>query len=213
MLLRSSLREQALEVIRQRLVSGDLRPGRTYSAAALAQQLGTSTAPVREAMLTLVEQGIVRPVRNVGYEVVALTDHDLDEIHELRRMLEVPAVRTVAAVPDLDLTDAHAAAERCARGAEQGDVTEFLTRDREFHLEILRHADNQRLVGVVAMLRDQTRLYGLHGLAGGGHLVRFAAEHRDLLAAVEAGEGDLAARIMTDHLAHVRREWAGRPEP
>lgn len=211
MLSRLTLRDQALGVIRQQLVSGDLRPGRTYSAAALAQDLGTSTAPVREAMLALAAQGIVRAVRNVGFEVVDLKDHDLDEIHEMRRLLEVPAVRTVATRTDPDLRAARAAAELCQEGARRGDITEFLTHDRTFHLAVLEQAGNGRLVGVVATLRDQTRLYGLHGLAGDGSLGRYADKHFALLDAVESGDPDLASSVMTAHLDHVRREWAGRP--
>lgn len=206
-LQRASLKQQALTIIRQGLVSGEIKAGQTYSAAALAQQLGTSTGPVREAMLALVEQGIVRPVPNVGFEVVRLTDQDLDEIYELRLMLEVPAMRAIA-TEQVNLVDARVHATACARAAEAHNVNAFLAADRDFHLELLTHAGNQRLVRFVATLRDQTRLYGLAGLAHQGQLVDFANEHFELLDAIEAGDAELASQLMNDHLSHVRRDWA-----
>ncbi|MER6873164.1 GntR family transcriptional regulator, partial [Amycolatopsis sp. NPDC000673] len=96
-LQRTNLREQVLEVVRQAMVSGDLRPGDIYSAAALATRLGVSSSPVREALLTLVNQGLLEPVRNRGYRVVAMTERDLDEIYEMRLLLEVPATLSAAA--------------------------------------------------------------------------------------------------------------------
>lgn len=85
----TNLRDQALEVIRQALVSGEIKPGEIYSAAALATRLGVSGSPVREAMLTLVNQGLMEPVRNRGYRVVPMSEHDLDEVYEMRLLLEV----------------------------------------------------------------------------------------------------------------------------
>ena len=66
-LRRVSLREQALDVVRQALVSGEIKPGDIYSAAALAERLGVSNSPVREAMLTLVHEGLLEAVPNRGF--------------------------------------------------------------------------------------------------------------------------------------------------
>jgi DNA-binding GntR family transcriptional regulator len=208
-LRRPSLRDQALAVIRQALVAGEIRPGSIYSASGMASQLGTSNAPVREAMLTLVNQGVMEVVPNRGYRVTPVTDKDLDEVHQLRVMLEVPAVRQLA---QRDLGE-HAEmlrehARRCTQAAEDRDMTVFLEADRDFHLSMLGLLDNGRLVQLVEMLRDQTRLYGLRTLAKEGKLVATSLEHFGLLDAVLAGDPERAAQQMTEHLAHVRGDWA-----
>ena len=82
-----SLRDQALRVIREGMVSGELEPGGIYSATALATQLGVSASPVREAMLTLVNQGLMEAVRNRGFRVLPLDDEDRREIYEMRCLL------------------------------------------------------------------------------------------------------------------------------
>lgn len=208
-LTRPSLKDQALAVIRQGMVSGEIRPGEIHSAAGMAARLGTSNGPVREAMLTLVEQGIMQVVPNVGFQVTRLTEEDLDEIQQLRLMLEVPAMRTLgeAGIEGRD-AEVRAHAEESAAAAAARDVPRFLTADREFHLSLLELVGNGRLVKFVATLRDQTRLYGLHHLAEEGQLEASAAEHAELLDALHAGDGERAAKVMRTHLEHIRGDWA-----
>ena len=95
-LRRISLREQALDVMRQALVAGEIKPGDIYSAAALAERLGVSNSPVREAMLTLVHEGLMEAVPNRGFRVVPMSHADLDEVYQLRLMVEVPAMIQLA---------------------------------------------------------------------------------------------------------------------
>jgi DNA-binding GntR family transcriptional regulator len=213
-LRRVSLREQALDVVRQALVSGEIKPGDIYSAAALAERLGVSNSPVREAMLTLVHEGLMEAVPNRGFRVVPLSNVDLDEVYQLRLLLEVPAMvqlteRGIAAERDR-LT---ALAQDIERAAADRDVIRFLETDRAFHLELLGLLGNRRLVSIVANLRDQTRLYGLKALAQQDKLGASAAEHRRLLAAIAAGHTEAVDRLTRAHLEHTRREWAGeQPE-
>jgi DNA-binding GntR family transcriptional regulator len=208
-LKRSNLRDQALAVIRQALVAGEIRPGSIYSASGMATRLGTSNGPVREAMLTLVNQGVMEVVPNRGFRVAPVTDKDLDEVYQLRLMLEVPAVRQLAQRDNTDHAEMlRGHARRCTQAAEDRDMTVFLEADRDFHLSMLGLLENGRLVQLVEMLRDQTRLYGLRPLAEEGQLVTTSLEHFDLLEAVLSGDPDKAAAEMARHLAHVRGDWA-----
>jgi len=213
-LRRPNLRDQVLAVIRQQLVAGEIRPGEIYSASAMATRLGTSNAPVREAMLTLVNQGVMEVVPNRGFRVTPLNDTDLDEVYQLRLMLEVPALEELSrrgSRAEVEPLRAHA--EACTQAAERGDLTGFLNTDRDFHLGLLELLGNRRLVGLVELLRDQTRLYGLHKLAAEGRLVSASQEHFDLLEAVLAGDPDRTGQLMVKHLQHVRGDWAGAGEP
>lgn len=216
---RPTLKDQALVVIRQSVVTGEIEPGEILSAAALAARLGTSNGPVREAMLTLVEQDIVDVVPNRGFRVKRLSDHDLDEIHELRVMAEVPAVERLALEHsrrgnrrNVDLPAIRDLAVACQESAQIPDVTQFLESDREFHLNLIATLGNRRLVRHVALLRDQTRLYAMPQLAEESRLQTAALEHLRILEAITDGDSARAGALMRQHLAHVRRDWA-RPEP
>jgi len=168
---------------------------------------------VREAMLDLVNEGIVAPVPNKGFRVVELTDAELDQITELRRLLEVPTVGALAgAIDRSSIKRLRSLASAVSDAARRGDVVAYVEADRELHLALLAGAGNPRLVEIVGRLRDQSRLYGLEQLAAEGVLVDSANEHMQLIDALESGDRLAAERVMAHHLDHVRGIWASRRE-
>jgi DNA-binding GntR family transcriptional regulator len=211
---RKNLREEAIEVLRAAILGGELEPGSIHSAVSLAEQLNVSPTPVREAMLELARSGLVEVLPNRGFRVTVIDDQDLDEICELRILLEVPAMELVierASDSELDKLEQPLAELEAA--ADRNDVPAFLLADREFHMSLLRLAGNQRMVEIIAGLRDQTRIVGLRSLAAAGALHASAGEHRPILEAVRARDVAKAERVMVIHLEHTRGSWAGRDEP
>jgi DNA-binding GntR family transcriptional regulator len=207
----ANLRQQAADVIRASIVGGDLEPGEIYSAPVLAERLGVSATPVREAMLDLAKDGLVEPVRNRGFRIAIVDDEALDEISELRHLLEVPAMSMVITrAGDEDLMPLFEKVNAIEHAAGERDVAQFLLADRDFHLSLLALAGNDRLVRLVGQLRTQTRLIGIKGLAQSGQLMASALEHRPILEAVCRRDAPAAERLMRLHLDHTRESWAGR---
>lgn len=206
---RTSLREQVGLSLRAALVSGDMVPGVTYSAPALAERFGVSATPVREAMLDLMNEGMVVAVPNKGFRVVETTERDLDEMTELRMLVEVPTVGRLAAIitPE-QIAELRVIASRILEAAAQGDVVTYIECDRQFHLDLLRLTGNARLVALVDELRVRTRLYGLARLAEAGALGPTSEEHMELLDALAARDSARVEQIMARHLSHVRGVWA-----
>jgi DNA-binding GntR family transcriptional regulator len=209
----STLREQARAALRASIITGEIAAGELYSVGTVAERLGVSATPIREALADLAHNGLVVVVRNRGFIVPELTEHDLDEIFELRLLLEVPAVGRVAGrITDEELAAARVEAERGTHAALEGDLPTFLDADREFHHRLLRPLGNERLLEMVDNLRDQARLYGLNRLAQAGGLSASADEHQQLLKAVESNDAAAAEEKMTLHLKHTRGTWAGLAE-
>lgn len=210
-LRRTSLRDQVLAVIRQRLVTGEIAPGEIYSAAALASTLGVSNSPVREAMLTLVEQGLMEPVRNRGFRVIPLSGEDRQNIHDLRLMLEVPAMGWIASTGLVRLRRAEfqALVDTIIEKEAKGDYAGFLESDREFHLGLLSLLSNPYLISIVGSLRDQTRLFGLRDLGECGLLAVSAQQHQGILDAMISGDHRLTEELMSEHLEHIRQHQFG----
>jgi DNA-binding GntR family transcriptional regulator len=210
---RANLRQQAISLLRTRILGGELEPDTVYSATMLGTDLGVSPTPIREAMLDLANDGLVEVVPNKGYRLTNPTEKDLNEISELRLMLEVPALDAVIArAEDRDLARLDKPVKRCIAAAKRGDLTAFLLSDREFHLGLIENAGNERLTRLVATLRDQTRLLGLKHLADSGQLDESALEHARILDAVKDRDAKLAEKLMRNHLAHTRGLWAGQSE-
>jgi DNA-binding GntR family transcriptional regulator len=208
-----SLREQAGQVIRAGIISGELEPGEIYSATVLADRLGVSPTPVREAMLDLANAGLVEAVRNRGFRVLTPDERDLDEIGELRLMVEVPATRLVVErASEEELSALERVVADLESTAEEADLAGFLLADREFHIGLLEMTGNRRLVRLVDQLRDQTRLIGLKALAESRRLTESAREHREILEALQARDADRVEELMRVHIVHTRGIWAGRDE-
>jgi DNA-binding GntR family transcriptional regulator len=210
-LRRTNLREEAVQVLRAGILGGELAPGSIHSAVGLAEQLGVSPTPVREAMLELARSGLVEVLPNRGFRVTVVDDQDLDEICAVRLALEVQALGPVIALAsDAQLAALRAPLQELESAASRRDVSGFLVADRRFHLDMLALARNRRLLAIVAELRDQARITGMQSLAAAGVLEATASEHRPILDAVIARDVDAAQSLMAAHLKNTRGVWAGR---
>jgi len=209
---RRSLREQVADALRAAVISGEMRPGTVYSAPSLAARFGVSATPVREALLDLAKEGHVESVPNKGYRVTEVTDRRLDEITELRALIEVPTVARLAAVVEPErVAELRPLAEAIRDAARAGDLIGYVEADRRFHLALLGLAGNRRLVELVGELRAQTRLYGLAELVRRRRLESSAAEHLEILDALADRDASRAEALMRRHIGHVRGLWATRP--
>lgn len=206
---RESLREQVARALRAAVISGELEPGVVYSAPSLASRFDVSATPVREALLDLTKAGLVESVRNKGFRVTEVTDHQLDGITELRALIEVPTVTRLATViTAAQITALRPRADAICAAAERGDLIGYIEADSRFHLELLSLAGNEQLVEVVDELRARTRLYGLKRLVAERGLVGSAQEHHQILDALEAHDATRTEEAMRLHIGHVRGLWA-----
>ena len=208
-----SLREKVTRALEAAVVAGEMEPGVIYSAPALAERFGVSATPVREAMLDLVGEGMVEPVRNRGFRVVEVSEADLDQISQIRLLLEVPIMGQVAKL----LTPQRAAelselGQRIEAAAEHGDLIQYLDCDREFHAEMVSIIGNPRLTDLVDRLRRRARLFGLQQLADTGVLLSSAQEHRAMIRMLQTGDVAASESLMSAHIGHTRGLWAGRSD-
>jgi DNA-binding GntR family transcriptional regulator len=208
-----SLREQVVRALEAALVVGELKPGETYSAPALGQRFGVSATPVREAMLDLAKDGLVEVVRNKGFRVVDMSEADLDQISDIRFLLEVPSAAKVAlSITSAQIDELAGIADEIVAAARDGDLIGYLDADRRFHVALISTLDNPRLTDIVDRLRRQTRLYGLNDLVQAGRLDSSAQEHRDNVEALRSGSAERVRELMGRHILHTRGLWVGRDE-
>ena len=208
-----SFRDQVRRALEAALVAGELKPGELYSAPLLGERFGVSATPVREAMLALAKDGFVVAERNRGFRVVEMSEKDLDEICQIRLMIEVPATVDVVKVVSPEVLERlDKIADEIVAAAARGDLIDYLDSDRRFHVELLSQLGNGRLTELVDRLRRQTRLFGLDALVVTGKLVASAEEHHQLLAAIRARDTAGTKRLINSHIKHIRGLWVGRDE-
>lgn len=208
-----SLREQVETSLSAAIISGQVEPGDLLTVPTLAAQYSVSATPVREAVLNLARRGFVEPVRNKGFRVTEVSQKELGDLVELRRLLEAPTMRTVAANFDpAERPRFDDLVEQMRVAAEEGDFVTYFRSDNGFHLGLLEFVGNDKLTDHVRYLREQTRTTGLAAHLGRAELDGTIQEHVDLLDLIAAGDGAGADRLMHHHIGHVLGWWSGRAE-
>ncbi|MEY4347949.1 MAG: HTH-type transcriptional regulator McbR, partial [Actinomycetota bacterium] len=151
----------------------------------------------------------VEPVRNKGFRVKELSAQELDQILQVRLMLEPEAAAQICGKVSLpNIKKLRALADEIVKAANAQDLIAYVNSDRAFHGFLLELTGNSSLVRTVLNLRDQSRLLGLRHLASEGLLADTTHEHHDMIDAIEAGDAPRVRLIVSQHLAHVRTEWA-----
>jgi DNA-binding GntR family transcriptional regulator len=204
-----SLREQARKVIRGLIITGQMQADRLYSVPRLASELGVSATPVREALLDLAREGLLEPVRNRGFRVVALSSKERNDIFAIRVLLEVPAVADIAraGLAPGQLAQLRELAADTKRAADAGNLIEFLETDRTFHVELIATLGNKPLTELVETLRDRVRLRGFTNDSSREYIAQSAAEHFQLLDFLSKQDEAGAVAVMRRHLERSRDVW------
>jgi DNA-binding GntR family transcriptional regulator len=204
-----TLREVVADEIRQMIVSGALSPGERLFEDRLAEQLGVSRNPVREALRALEGTGLVEVVPRRGAYVSRLELGRAQQLLELRQVLEAYAAEMAARNrTDEDLAAMRACIEQGRRATAANDAVQAAAHHREFHLLIERAARNEYLEPTVAPLRHQTELVfsmlvDTRGVTGWD-------EHQRMLDAIERQDGDAARHATLHHMHSVFRDLATR---
>jgi DNA-binding GntR family transcriptional regulator len=195
-----NLRQRVVERVRAEIISGRSGPGTMYSVPNLAQRLGVSTTPVREALLELSRLGLIEPMRNRGFRVVEPSVAHLEELFDMREVLELHAARLLAGKPKRKLPDLRTQADAIARAVEADDAQAYVEADRAFHFVLIDAAGNGLLTETIMGLRDKMRLYGIGSRAGRERQEASVPEHYRLIELAEAGDAEPLVDMLRPHI-------------
>jgi DNA-binding GntR family transcriptional regulator len=197
---RSNLREQIKDVILQRIVEGSYLPGSRIVETRVAQELGVSQGPVREALRDLEQLGCVVHEPYRGCSVRAFSADELLEAFPVRAALEALAARLAAErVGDAELAELEQLLERMRVAARRGDAHDQSQANASFHATIVRAARNGTLERQWRMLEPFSRTY-LTVSRPGIDLIALSDRHVPILDALRRHDPDAAAAAMHDHL-------------
>ncbi|NNN12278.1 MAG: GntR family transcriptional regulator [Acidimicrobiaceae bacterium] len=200
----ATLTEQVVATIREAILNGKLEPGTLYSVYRMADEIGISRTPVREALLRLADAGMVRFERNRGFRVLRTSVRELQEVFQLRLLLEVPAAYRAAHLSDEALRVKMREELAEMRSAAIGhDENLFMAHDRALHELVLAASQNNKLVSSVRDLRFITMTLGASTVDRSRTLSNIADEHQPLVDAIENGDSTAAAAAMHHHIVHT----------
>lgn len=208
-------RHRIFEGLREDIMSCDLRPGAEVRESELAEKYGVSKSPIRDALQKLELEGLVEILPRQGHRVAPISISDAQDILELREVLEVAAVRKIAAqVSDEDLQTLNS-----FRVADVTSLKNFVRYNRDFHAAICQLAGNARQSDLMRILMDNYERLCIVSLSARkketAAMSASLQEHNAIIDALQARDGRKAARLSTKHIrkshGQIMRGLESRP--
>ena len=202
--------EAVLAELRRAIAAGELKPGQPIAQAVLAERLGVSRVPVREALKILQGEGQVGYQPHHGYSVTRLDLDDLREAYRIRQLLETEAARI--SVPEFRAEQVAALALAAREVDDAGDREDYAAMadaNRRFHFLLVEGAGMPRLTHLVRILWDATDVYRSFYYTDAANRHRVRAEHAAIVQAVADGHLDEVVRQLDAHRQHAVDEITG----
>ncbi len=195
------LRDVVFKTLRQGILKGDLKPGERLMEIHLAERLGVSRTPIREAIRMLELEGLVTMVPRKGAEVARISKQDLRDVLEVRRSLDSLAVslacRRITEEEKVLLSEAEREFER---SIETKDATAIAEADVKFHDVILRASKNGRLIQMVSNLAERVYRYRLEYIKDLRNHAGLIEEHRNIMRFIGQGDVTNACSVSEMHI-------------
>lgn len=207
-----TLWERVYRHLREEILANRLEPGTVLGEVALAESLGVSRGPVREALGRLASEGLVTVRPRRGAVVSALSAAEFLEAYQVREALETLAVRL--AVPRIaaeEIERLGELVEEQAGHAEAGDVESFFLANAAFHELIVSSSGNRTLEEMHRQIVGHMGRYRMRSVALRGTLKRSVGEHRAILRAIKARDSEKAAQLLGAHIHVPQRRLAAAP--
>ncbi|WP_353474353.1 GntR family transcriptional regulator [Salipiger sp. H15] len=200
--LTRSASDIVFEALRRAIVLGEMKHGTPLRQEDIARAFNVSRVPVREAIARLEHLGLVETRRYRGAVVAPLLTQDIEEIFDLRALVESDAIRR--AVPLLSPQDLDTAREAHLAFAATSDPVEWIEHNRRFHCALYAADRQKHYIGVVETMLTLSDRYLRSQLLLSDGQKKAVAEHGEILAACEAGDADRAARLVRSHVQEAK---------
>lgn len=203
--------QRAVEELRRLIFNGELGAGSDHLESELADRLGMSRTPVREAALTLEAQGLVEMRPRKGLRVLAISPDDMREIYDVLTELESLSAENAARLgySDADLGHLATAIDEMEEALATNDLEAWAAADDAFHAELVRLGKNSRVQTIASMMVDQVRRARAMTLRVRPLPVKSNEDHRGVFDAIRAGDAAEARRIHYAHRTHAKTMLLG----
>lgn len=197
----TSLSDIAYERIRDSILSGRMEPGEIYNEKDIAQLMGVSRTPIREALRQLAAESLVTSIPGRGFKINRFYARDIEEIYEFRIALEVAIIKKIASDPEsYDLARSEKLNRDLSSAIERSDYEEFVKIDRAFHSEISKLNGNARIEKALENSRDVSQLVADYKMMVSGRGKEIISEHLHILKCLKRGDVKEAKIGMESHL-------------
>ena len=195
------LRDVVFNTLRDAILRGELKPGERLMEMHLANKLGVSRTPIREAIRMLEQEGLAVTVPRKGAQVARMTEKDLQDVLEVRDALDELAVSSACAhITEEQMSDLRETVREFEKAIQSGDVRKMVQADEDFHNVIYRAADNPKLETIVKNLREQMYRYRYEYIKDHTDYKQLIREHAAIIEGFERRDVAYVRAVMHTHL-------------
>lgn len=195
------LRDVVFNTLRQAILRGELKPGERLMEIQLANKLGVSRTPIREAIRKLELEGLVLMIPRKGAEVAEITEKNMLDVLEVRKALEELSVQLACdRISKGQIEELKVAAKEFQQVLKSGDVTRIAEADVKFHDIIFAATDNQRLISLLNNLREQMYRFRVEYLKQKDCYPKLMEEHELIIEMIEKRKKKEASEIIGKHI-------------
>lgn len=200
------LRDVVFNTLRRAILKGELKPGERLMEIALADKLGVSRTPIREAIRKLELEGLVVMAPRKGAKVASITERDLSDVLEVRKGMEVLAISLACKrITGEELEKLETIEQSFQKLIESGNLTELAEMDVKFHDTIYQATNNQRLVQLLNNLREQMYRYRMEYLKDIAVRRTLAEEHKTICQALRERDEQQAEQYVSIHIDNQQK--------
>ena len=204
------LRDVVFNTLRQAILRGELKPGERLMEIQLANKLGVSRTPIREAIRKLELEGLVLMIPRKGAEVAEITEKNMRDVLEVRKALEDLAVQLACdKITKEEIEEMKKAAEDFKKILKSKDITEIAEADVRFHDIIYMATDNQKLIQLLNNLREQMYRYRIEYLKKKECYPQLLNEHQTIIDAIAGHDKELATKFTSQHIKNQAETVVG----
>ncbi|MFZ5646213.1 MAG: GntR family transcriptional regulator [Bacillota bacterium] len=200
------LREMVFESLREAIIQGRLKPGERLMEMQLAEEMGVSRTPVREAIRKLELEGFVVMIPRKGAYVSGISVKDIVDVFEVRAALEALAAGLAAErVTDKELEELERSLVQATELGDKAELDAIVETDTNFHELIYKACRNERLVQIVTHLKEQIQRFRTTSLSQPGRSKDALYEHRAIVEAISERNTDLAQALAREHVENAEQ--------
>ena len=200
------LRDVVFNTLRRAILKGELKPGERLMEITLADKLGVSRTPIREAIRKLELEGLVGMAPRKGAKVASITERDLNDVLEVRKGMEVLAISLACKrITGEELEKLETIEQSFQKLIESGNLTELAEMDVKFHDTIYQATNNQRLVQLLNNLREQMYRYRMEYLKDIAVRRTLAEEHKAICRALRERDEQQAEEYVSIHIDNQQK--------
>jgi len=206
----TTIREQIYNRISELIFTGRIRSRERIVEAKLAEHLGVSRTPVREALHLLENEGVLESIPRIGYQMREIRSEEIQEICDLRKVNETLAVRwAIARVTHDEIGAIESCLDESEERIQSGDLDRFSQKDAEFHELLIKCSGSARLSEICRLLHKHMSLYRVQSLHDSAEARKALEDHRSIFERLKARDEAGVVKAVIEHIDNVRRYTVG----